>query len=66
MKAEGLLTFCNSPLTRQGINDVVNQLKKVSTSHLINNVGAKHSGDQLLRATKISLSECFALPRSNK
>jgi hypothetical protein len=43
---------------RQGLKDIVGQWTRS------NDVGAKHSGDKTCNSTKISLSECFALPRS--
>jgi len=48
---------------RQGLKDIVgrwtrSQPTQTSSYH----VGAKHSGDKTRNLTKISLSECFALP----
>lgn len=43
---------------RQGLKDIVGQWTN-------NDVGAKHSGDKTQDSTKISLSECFALPRTS-
>jgi hypothetical protein len=44
---------------RQGLKDIVGRWTKS------NDVGAKHSGDKTRNLNKISLSECFALPRTS-